>query len=244
MRDPKQSDPVELDSEIIDAASITSENRDGKSPLDWEYTGEFEHTTSESDSFEAGFSQSITNTLTIGNDATAVKNELALTLGFDQRTTSGSDEGDRVNRTFTFSGSTPAGDDEEMTAWRKVARMRSQITGHGDYEHSIKIGKHWHGKWDGKTAEWETFADFLRVVKGEAPPNFDLADSFASARRRRGSSVRWRRRSTCRTIRPLSSTRRPRSGCARPRPTAPPASSPLRRWRVAATLGAGRKEAT
>ena len=70
---------------------------------------------------------------------------------------------------------------ETVTAWRKVSRMVSELHGTGDYEHSIEIGKHWHGKWQ-SVKRWDTFADFMRCAKGEAPPNFDLADSFRSKR--------------------------------------------------------------
>ena len=129
-------------------------------------------------SFEAGFTQSITNTLTIGNDASAVKNELAVALGFSQTTTDEDEDSERQNRTFSFNGDTPPGESEIITAWRKVSRMRSIVTGDGDYEHGVQIGKHWHGSWQGRTHKWGTFADFVRTVKGEAPSTWDLATEF------------------------------------------------------------------
>ena len=150
IKDPKESDPVELDSKIIDAASINSDNLGGHGPLGWEYSGEFEKTTSKEESFEKGFDQSIENTLTIGGEAASVKNELKVTLGFSQSTTDTSGEEERQSRTFSFHGDTEEGIRERITAWRKVTKMRSVITGEGDYEHSIQMGKHWHGKWLGR----------------------------------------------------------------------------------------------
>ena len=180
VRDVKESDPVELDSKVIDATSIRSDNVKGTSPAMWEYTGEFEQTTSKRHSFEAGFQQSVTNTFTAGSDASAVKNELSVSLGFSQTTTDESEKTERQNRTFAFSGATPSGEGELITAWRKVSRMRSVVTGIGNYEHSIKIGKHWHGSWQGGRHSWKTFADFVRTVKGEAPSDWDLAEQFRS----------------------------------------------------------------
>ena len=108
----------------------------------------------------------------------AVKNELAATLGFSQTTTDEEEKAERTNRSFSFEGDTPAGEDEIATAWRKVTKMRQTITGDGDYEHGIQIGKHWHGSWQGNSHKWDSFADFIRTVKGEAPSDWDLAEAF------------------------------------------------------------------
>lgn len=66
--------------------------------------------------------------------ASQAKLEIAAMLGFSQTTTDTEGEQSRTNRVFSFSGSTPAGLNERITAWRKVSRMRSEITGTGDFE--------------------------------------------------------------------------------------------------------------
>ena len=64
--------------------------------------------------------------------------------------------------------------------------MKYVITGWGDLEHGIIIGKHWDGKWQGhrgkrtypRHAEWASFADFLMVIKGKGARDMALAQWF------------------------------------------------------------------
>ena len=157
-------------------------NYGGTSSLGWSYTGEFEKTTSKEESFEKSFDQSIETYYEQGGDAAGFKAGIKITLGFHQSDSGSSSEAERVSRSFSFHGETAPGEAERITAWRKVSRMKSEIVGTGDYEHSIKIGKHWHGKWQGRTHSWDSFADFLRVIKGEAPTSYDLAEEFRRSR--------------------------------------------------------------
>ena len=178
IKDSKESDPVELDSRIIDAASIEVLNKTGQSPRAWRYSGEFEKLVTKAESFELGFEQSLETTYTAGNDASMNKLEIKASLGFSQTTTTDESTAERESRVFEFSGETPIGVNEKITAWRRVSKLQSVITGFGDYEHSIRIGKHWHGSWQGGSHSWDTFADFLRVLRGEAPTSYDLANEF------------------------------------------------------------------
>ena len=179
VRNVKQSDPVELSSRVIDAQTIRVWNAGATTPQSWgPYRGEFEETVSKRHSFENSFNQSLTNTLTVGNDTTYVKDELALTIGFGQTTTDEDEKAERVNRSFEYNGETKPGENEMITAWRKVAKMKQVVTGDGDYEHAIRIGKHWHGSWQGNSHKWDSFANFIRTVKGEAPSDWDLAEQF------------------------------------------------------------------
>ena len=179
---PKESTPVLLNSKVIDAASIEVDNLGSDTPQDWEYSGEFEKTTSKEEAFTLGFEQSISSATTIGNDASPAKEEITVSLGFNQSTTDTTSESERESRVFSFKGdgdtATPGRIRQRITAWRKVSRMKSVITGTVDPEHSITIGKHWHGKWQGGKAHWDSFADFMRCVKGEAPSGYSLADAF------------------------------------------------------------------
>lgn len=207
IRDSRETEPVELESKVIDAASIESLNRQcwldavaaylkdnpsgdfddleehaqeywGAVPLSWEYSGEFETTRTKAEAFSWGLETSIRNCFTAGSDASAVKNEFEVTMTASLGGETSEEESQRVNRVFSFSGETPAGVNERITAWRKVSRMQSYIIGSGDYEHSIRIGKHWHGRWDGGNHQWDSFADFLRTIKGNAPSNWPLSNEF------------------------------------------------------------------
>ena len=176
LKDVHETDPIELDSKIIDAASIVSRNKKSNSPIDWSYTGEFEKTISKEEAFEKSFDQTIETFYEQGGDAAGFKAGIKTTLGFHQSDSSSTSETERVNRSFSFGGSTPPGEDERLTAWRKVSRMKSEVVGIGDYNHTIKIGKHWHGSWQGGRHSWDSFDDLLRVIKGEAPTSYDLAN--------------------------------------------------------------------
>ena len=208
VKNVRESEPVELESRIIDAASIEIYNRQswedavaafladdpdgdfddlddakqrywGAVPQPWgPYQAEFEKTVSKTEAFNWSLETSVRNCFTAGNDATPVKNELEVTVTGGVGGGTEESEGERVNRSFSFNGETPAGVDERISAWRKVSRMRSMVTGIGDYEHRIHIGKHWHGHWQGGGHQWKTFADFLRAARGEAPNNIALAQEF------------------------------------------------------------------
>ena len=179
LRNKKESEPILLSSKMIDSVSIRSDNSGSDSPLDYSYRAEFEKLTSKEEAFAATFEQSIRNCFTAGNDTSPVKNELEITLGFSQETSTSESESERVNRENTISGSTPPGVSEIITARRQVGRMKSTVTGIGDYEHSIRIGKHWHGSWQGHKHRWDSLSDLIRVMKGEAPTNMNLAREFA-----------------------------------------------------------------
>ena len=179
LRDIHESEPVEINSRVIDAVSLEITNQDGQSEQPWgPYQGEFETVTSKEMSLELGFEQSISDTFTAGNDSTPVKNELTVSLGFSQTTTTTDGSSDRVSRTFAFDGVTPAGMNERITAWRKVVKMSTNVTGTGDYEHVVRVGKHWSGDWQGRVGYWESFADLLRTFRGEAPDDWSMAREF------------------------------------------------------------------
>lgn len=176
--DLKESEPVELDSRVIDAASIEVTNAGASTEQVWgPYTAEFETLTTKERSFELGFEQTLTTTGTIGSDASQAKLEISAMLGFSQTTTDTQGEQARQSRVFSFEGVTPAGMNERITAWRKVSRMTSEITGNGDKEHYIRVGHHWHGKWD-NSVRWDTYSDFKRTVSGQAPSGWDRSGYF------------------------------------------------------------------
>ena len=183
VKNSKESEPALLNTKTIDAATIRVRNADGETEQPWgPYTGEFEVTQTKRHAFEKGFEQSVRNCFTAGNDNTYVKNELEVTLGFSQTETDEEEKAERVNRVFNYNGVTPAGKNERITAWRKVGKMKSIVTGQGDYTFSFEIGRHWHHRWQGGHYKWETQADFLRCLRGEAPSGWAGANEFRQNR--------------------------------------------------------------
>ena len=71
-----------------------------------------------------------------------------------------------------------------MRFWitRDIAKMRRHTTFVASLEHDVHIGKRDKKKgrfrWQGKRAYYSSFADFMRVIKGNAPGNWDYADHF------------------------------------------------------------------
>ena len=185
-----ESKSVRLGAKPQDAASITSYNAGGLTSRPWSYTGEFEESTlvTRREAFELSFEESLKATYSYGGEATLNKFALEATVTSGQTSTTEDEDakGTRHARAFSFSGETPPGVDERITATRDVVRLRTTLTGYGDYEHSIIIGKHWHGSWQGGRGKWASLADFLRVVKGEAPLNYDMSEEF-----RQRQAPRW-----------------------------------------------------
>ena len=81
LKDVHETEPVQLDSKIIDAASIMPSNYGGTSSLGWSYTGEFEKTTSKEEAFEKSFDQSSETYYEQGGDAAGFKAGIKITSG-------------------------------------------------------------------------------------------------------------------------------------------------------------------
>ena len=158
--------------------------------LDYSYTAHFSETLSWEESKELGFREAISNTFSIeiGGDAYGGKVGNETTAEFESTQTSSSTESDAQEQgdEETFSFRIGPGEERRLSAKRQVGPMKYVITGWGDLEHGIQIGKHWDHKWQGhrgkrtypRHAEWASFADFLTVIKGAGARDLDLAQWF------------------------------------------------------------------
>ena len=79
----------------------------------------------------------------------------------------------------------PVGKLAKVLLTRKRADTELEVTSNADFTFSLKVGSHdprWNHGWKKggapHKAYWETWQDFADVIRGEAPDNYDLADSF------------------------------------------------------------------
>ena len=174
---PHISDPVTLNSKPVSGHTGSYDNSASGIDLSVSYSVARGKTTSKEESFSLGFQQAFTSTTTIGNDATAVKQELSATLGFDQSTTDTKGSEDRQDDTSNYELTVPAGESATVTAGWTVGTVKQTITGNTNLNMSIQIGKHWDGKWSGSN-KWDTIEELLQVLKGFAADNQDLGKVF------------------------------------------------------------------
>lgn len=158
--------------------------------LDYTYTAHFAETLSWEESKELGFREAISNTFSVevGGDAYGgkVSNETTAEFESTQNQSSSKSDAEEQGDEESFSVRIGPGEERRISAKRQVGPMKYVITGWGDLEHGISIGKHWDGKWQGhrgkklypRSAHWDSFADFLSVIKGGGPRNLDLAQWF------------------------------------------------------------------
>ena len=208
LRNISESEPVLLKERVIDAASIEVLNKQpyeaaqaryeaGGSTVPWDeleldawakwgavaqpwgpYVGEFEKTTSKKDAFEKSLDTSTKIYAEKGGEAAGYKVGIEQTISAHFGWSNETSEDNRTSRSFSFNGEAPPGLDMRYTAWRKVGQMRSTIKAEGGKEYSIRIQKHWHGKWQGNGVQWKSHADFMRCATGRAPSDWDLANTF------------------------------------------------------------------
>ena len=208
LRDISESEPVQHEEKIIDAASIEVFNKQpfvsaqaryeatgatipwddldldewakwGTVPQPWgPYTGEFETTRSKRDAFDGSLDTATKIYGEKGGEAAGYKVGIEQTIAAHFGWSKETSEDNRTSRVFSFNGETPPGLNMRYTAWRKVGRMQSTICAKGGKEYSIRIGKHWHGRWLGGGVAWASHAEFMRCADGEAPSSWDLANTF------------------------------------------------------------------
>lgn len=159
--------------------------------LDFTYTAHFAETLSWEESKELGFREAISTTfgVEVGGDVYGGKASASATAEVESTQNMGQTSGDEEEQgdEESFSLRVPSDTVRKVQGKRTIGPMKYVITGWGDLEHSITIGKHWDGKWNGhrgkkrtykRHAHWDSFADFLRVIKGNGSRDMDLADWF------------------------------------------------------------------
>lgn len=179
-----ESDPVVLDSKVIDALDAKLYNLAGISrDLEQDYTADFGETESKEDSFKSGLTVALKTAFTFGGEAASFKNETSLEVSTTNEWGKVTIRGNTVDRTVSYHLVCPPGYDMRFWATRAVEKQLVVVTGWGDLEHSIDVGKRSrssrHGwTWGREKGYWTTFADFLMTVRGEAPSSWNYADWF------------------------------------------------------------------
>ena len=175
----------------IDAQRIEIDNYGGLAALTDTYRANFSRTRTESESFTAGFAQSLSNTFTAGNDSTPVKNETTLSVEFSQELTRGSEDSTTAERENTLDVTADPGLHIQVWGYRTVQKERRVLTADAvKLDHGVCIGSHWGGKWRGKRGKSRTwprhacydsfYTDFIPVLEGRGARHLPLADHFRS----------------------------------------------------------------
>ena len=80
----------------------------------------------------------------------------------------------------------PVGKRVLITETRQRADTELEVTSNAVFTHQLHVGQHdhrWNHGWKGHRGRgnffWETWDDFVEVLHGRAPSNYDLAESFA-----------------------------------------------------------------
>ena len=161
-------DAFVLDSELIDSVSVVVDNRNSSVDIGYHYNAEFAKVVTEEEAFSAGFSVSVRNCFTAGNDASPVKNETEITAEAHSDFSKGSSETSSVSRGSGFDITIPGGKRVKIWATRSIEKQRRKITGKGTFTHDVAIGRHWDGEWKSKgTRKWDTYEEFLNAFSNK-----------------------------------------------------------------------------
>ena len=176
------------EAKMVDGVTIQSENWDGIVPLPISYSGEFGRTMSKSEAVAIGFTESIEVGLEFseGGEAAFFKAKQSLKLGFESRqdTTKTKGEEETEMRSAGLNPTCLPGFDIEFWMTRMTQPTKIRVTGLGQLTHGVNIGTrsgdHWkkrHGK-HRRNCQWDTFEDFVSVVKGTGRRDLALAEWF------------------------------------------------------------------
>lgn len=168
------SEPETLSSENQDAVDLKIDNTHGTSPITEHYTTEFSKTDSESDRYLAALESSVRTWFGTGEEepiSTGV--ELTVTARAEFEKTRGTERSE--SRTLDVEVQALPGEKKRWWGTRNVAKKRRIARGSGALEHKIWMGsfQQWYGipghaaqSWHFQN-EWESFTDFMSVIKGE-----------------------------------------------------------------------------
>ena len=174
--------------ETVDGVKIDIENWDGLTPLQISYNGGFDKGTRKEDVEFKNFTESleVSAKFTQGGEAAQLKFEQEIKAGFSA--TQGDEEHDEKSAGERKDAGSPPeaapGCDEAFWMSRTVQKQKVRRTGTCQVTYSIDVGKHWHGRWGKKGgkwkrhAHWDTYEDFVAVVKGAGRRDHDGAAHF------------------------------------------------------------------
>ena len=174
--------------ETVDGVKIDIENWGGLTPQAIPYNGGFDRGTRREEVEFKNFTESleVSAKFTQGGEAAQFKFEQEVKTGFQAN--HGDEQHDEKSEgQRKDAGAAPEaapGCDNTFWMTRTVQKMKVRRSGVCQVTHSIDAGKHWHGKWATKKggykrhAHWDTFEDFLAVVKGAGRRDHDGAAHF------------------------------------------------------------------
>ena len=175
---------------IIDKVSIPISNFDGVVDLPVSYDARLSRLVTREEAFAFGFTESIKQTygVEVGGDAYGGKVSASTELGLESRQDQTSTDGEQhgQDRGAGLDPVCPIGYDITFLLNRTSQKTKTRKTGDGDVDHSIKLGKHWDGKWQGHRGEktwprwgqWDSFDEFMTVLKGKGRRDLFFAKWF------------------------------------------------------------------
>ena len=170
-----------LRSEQIGSTQQTIDNRGGPAPISVKFADVFAETHSSSSSSKTGVSASITvkSTQKIGGVAGF---EESITIAANREVSESEGSSSTRSETADEATTVPAGKRVRITETRTRSDVDIPVTAQGTFTHTLGIGKHSGGDWQGKPGEghgwWSSWDDFVQCVDGQAPDNWDFATSL------------------------------------------------------------------
>ena len=176
--------------ETVDGVKIDIENWKGLTPLQISYNGGFDKGTRKEDVEFKNFTESLETSFkaTQGGEAAQFKFEEEIKAGFSA--TQGDEKHDEKSEGQRKDAGAPPeaapGCDSKFWMTRTVQKMKVRRSGICQVTFSIDIGKHWNRRWETKKGgykrhcHWDTYEDFVAVVKGKGRRDHDGAAHFRS----------------------------------------------------------------
>ena len=186
------------DIKIIDGVVVEVSNWEGIAPLPFSYDAAFGKTMNKGEALAIGFKESVKIGIEFseGGEAAFFKAKQSLELGFEasQDKTQTSDAGTSELRSAGISPTCPPAFDIDWWLTRTTQPTKMRVSGLGQLGHGIEIGKHWghggghwkrhhrghhgHTHYDQRHLRWDTWDDFLSVIKGEGRRDLAAAAHF------------------------------------------------------------------
>ena len=173
-----------LKAQDLGAVSEMVDNRTGYKPIEVDFNDLFSKTDTKEDTKSGGTSTKITLDASEGIEGFgSIKESIASEVHaeFSER------EGSTVKNERSGDEGTivPVGKRVQITMTRKRVDSELEVTSNAKFTHQLHVGQHdhrWNHGWKGHRGRnnffWETWERFVDVVKGEAPSNYELAESF------------------------------------------------------------------
>ena len=174
-----------LKAEDLGAVSITVDNRTGYKEIEVSFRDLFSQTDSKETEKSGGTSTKITIEAEEGIEGFgSVKESLEEEVHAEFAEREGSETtNEREGEEGTI---VPIGKRVLITETRKRADTELEVTSNALFSHNLHVGQHdhrWNRGWKGHRGRnnfaWPTWDDFVEVLRGHAPSNYDLARSFA-----------------------------------------------------------------